>query len=255
MRVQILGSGGYFPNELRHTACYFLPDSAAVLDAGTGAFRLLDRLASEQLDVFLTHAHLDHICGLTYLLLPMAQGRLSSVRVYGSGPTLDAVRTHLFAQPVFPVMPEFSFRPLEEHPQIELGDGAILTHQTLTSHPGGSTAFRVDWPETVDRDARSLAYVTDTIVEDSYIEFIRGADLLLHECYFPDELAEWADKTGHSYTTAVATLARDAGVGRLCLIHPDPQHAVPDPIGLDVARAIFPATDIAGDQEELSLAD
>lgn len=256
MRVQILGSGGYFPNELRHTACYYLPDSAAVLDAGTGAFRLLDRLASEELDVFLSHAHLDHTCGLTYLLLPMAQRRLTSVRIYGPGQTLEAVRTHLFSQPVFPVMPEFSFRPLEEHPQVELADGAVLTHQPLMTHPGGSTAYRIDWPAGDDgRPARSLAYVTDTIVEDSYTGFIRGADLLLHECYFPDEMAEWADKTGHSYTTAVANLARQHDIGRLLLIHVDPQSGDLDPIDVETAQAIFPATDIAEDLTELSVAD
>jgi ribonuclease Z len=253
MRVQILGSGGYFPNERRHTSCYYLPDSSAVLDAGTGAFRLLDRLASEQLDVFLTHGHLDHICGLTYLLLPMAQGRLSSVRVYGPAPTLDAVRTHLFAQPVFPVMPEFTFLPLQDHPQVQLSDGAILTHQPLTTHPGGSTAYRIDWRAEDGRESRSLAYVTDTVVDDSYSEFVQGVNLLLHECYFPDDMAEWADKTGHSYTTAVANLARRNDVGRLLLIHVDPQSGDLDPIDVQAAQAVFAASDIAQDLTELSL--
>lgn len=255
MRVQILGSGGYFPNERRHTACYYLPESAAVLDAGTGAFRLLDRLTSDELDVFLTHAHLDHICGLTYLLLPMAQGQLRSVRVYGPAATLEAVRTHLFSQPVFPVMPEFSFCPLEEHPQVQLRDGALLTHQPLTSHPGGSSAFRIDWAQTSTRPARSLAYVTDTVVDDSYTRMIQGAEVLLHECYFSDEMAEWADKTGHSHTSSVARLAQQAGVGRLCLIHVNPQQSIADPIRLEVARAIFPSTQIAEDLAEISLTD
>lgn len=255
MRVQILGSGGYFPNEVRHTACYYLPDSSAVLDAGSGAFRLLDRLASEDLDVFLTHSHLDHICGLTYLLLPMAQGRLTSVRVYGPGPTLEAVRTHLFSQPLFPVMPEFVFRPLDEHPQVHLSDDAILTHQPLKGHPGGSTAYRIEWPATPQRPSHSLAYVTDTVVDGSYTEFIHGADLLLHECYFPDDMAEWADKTGHAHTTAVANLARQADIGQLQLIHVDPQTGDLDPIDVETAQAIFPATDIAEDLTEISLAD
>jgi ribonuclease Z len=255
MRVQILGSGGYFPNERRHTACYYLPHSAAVLDAGTGAFRLLDRLASEQLDLFLTHAHLDHVCGLTYLLLPMAQGRLSSVRIYGPAATLDAVRTHLFSQPVFPVMPEFAFRPLEDHPQVSLSEGAILTHQPLTGHPGGSTAYRIEWPAADGRAPRSLAYVTDTVVDGSYTEFIRGADLLMHECYFSDDAAEWADKTGHSYTTAVANLALQADIGQLQIIHVDPQTGDLDPIDVQTAQAIFPATDIAEDLTEISLDD
>ena len=95
MRVQILGCGGYFPNERRHTACYFLPESGTVLDAGTGTFRLLDRMVSEELDLFLTHAHLDHIVGLTYLLLPISQRHLKTVRLYGTDKTLDAVRLEM----------------------------------------------------------------------------------------------------------------------------------------------------------------
>lgn len=252
MRVQILGSGGYFPNEIRQTACYFLPESSAVLDAGTGTFRLLDRFSSTQLDVFLSHAHLDHICGLTYLLLPMAQGHLSRVRLFGRDETLAAVREHLFSEPVFPMMPAFEFCRLADHPQIELADGCVLTHQPLPSHPGGSTAYRIDWPATDGSEAHSIAYVTDTIVDGSYDDFIQGADVLIHECYFSDHLAEWAIKTGHSHTTPVAEVARDAGVGRLYLAHIDPQRPEPDPIGLDVARAIFPATSIATDMLEFT---
>lgn len=253
MRVQILGSGGYFPNERRQTACYFLPDSGALFDAGTGAFRLLERLESDALDVFLSHAHLDHIVGLTYLLLPVAQGRLKTIRLYGTQPTLDAVRTHLFSEPVFPVMPDFDFRPLEEQQRVELSDGGMLTHHPLASHPGGTTAFRVDWPQTAERPARSLAYVTDTIAEESYARFIHGVDVLIHECYFADELAEWAAKTGHSHTTPVATLAREAGVGRLYLVHVDPQQSAEDPVGLNVARSIFPPTTLAEDLLEIDL--
>ena len=100
----------------------------------------------------------------------------------------------------------------------------LLTHIALT-HPGGSVGYRIDWPD------RSLAFITDTVVDGSYSEFVRGVDLLIHECYFPDDMAEWATKTGHSYTTPVAGLARDAAVGRLMLMHIDP--AVPSPTRLE----------------------
>ena len=251
MRVQILGSGGYFPNDRRQTACYFLPDSRTVFDAGTGAYRLLDRLESDKLDVFLSHAHLDHIVGLTYLLLPFAQERLKTIRLYGTERTLEAVGTHLFSEPVFPVMPDFDFRSLESHPSVELPDGGVLRHRPLPNHPGGTTAFRVDWPETNAQPQRSLAYVTDTPVDGSYVDFVKGVDVLIHECYFPDESAEWAEKTGHSHTTPVVTLARDADVGRLYLVHLDPSRSEAEPIGLEAARHVFPTTTIAEDLMEI----
>ena len=44
-----------------------LPEVGVVLDAGTGFYRVREHLRTSELDVFLTHAHLDHVVGLTYL--------------------------------------------------------------------------------------------------------------------------------------------------------------------------------------------
>jgi ribonuclease BN (tRNA processing enzyme) len=239
MRLQILGSGGYYPNERRHTACVLLPEMGVVFDAGTAFFRVPEHLDTEELDIFLSHAHLDHVVGLTCALVPAFTERLKRMTVHAGQQCLDAICTHLFSEPVFPVVPPFEFVPLAERVPIALN--GTLTHYPL-NHPGGSTGFRIDWPD------RSLAYITDTIADGSYLSFIHGVDVLIHECYFPDEHARWAEKTGHSFTTAVAHAARDAGVGRLLLVHVDPQRSENDPIGLGVARAIFPATELTEDR-------
>jgi ribonuclease BN (tRNA processing enzyme) len=242
MRIHFLGTGGYHPNERRHTLCVMVPEAGVVFDAGTGAFRVADRIETDELHVFLSHAHLDHIAGLTYFLVPLMQGRLKRAVLHSAPQYLDAVRTHLFSKPLFPVMPAFEFVALVD--RVTLPGGGILTHCPL-KHPGGSLGFRIDWPD------RSLAYITDTIADGSYLDFIHGVDVLIHECYFPDAMAEWADKTGHSFTTAVAHLARDAGVGRLLLVHVDPQRAGDDPIGMDVARGTFPDTMLVEDRQEI----
>jgi ribonuclease BN (tRNA processing enzyme) len=122
----------------------------------------------------------------------------------------------------------------------------VITHHPL-NHPGGSLGFLLEM------DGKRLAYITDTTVDGTYTEFIRGADVLIHECNFPDELAQWCEKTGHSHTTQVATLAREAQVGRLYLTHIDPQQPGDDPIGLQTARAIFPTTVLAEDLMEIEI--
>lgn len=242
MKLIFLGTGGYHPNERRHTACVLLPEEGIALDAGTGFFRVQGRLKTLGLDVFLTHGHLDHICGLTFILVPMLRGDISQVRVFGSKRCLDGVRTHLLADALFPVEPDFEWHELSH--EVTLRSGAILRTISL-DHPGGCLGFRIDWPD------RSMAYITDTTAPGKYVDFIRGVDLLIHECYFPDELADWALKTGHSAATPVAEVARDAGVGRLLLVHVDPQRSDDDPIGLANVRAIFPNAEIAEDLMEL----
>ena len=92
---------------------------------------------------------------------------------------------------------------------------------------------------------KSLAYITDTTADASYVDFVRGVDVLIHECNFSDDSIELAHETGHCYTSAVGRVARDAGVKRLFLTHFDPQLPLDDPIDLQAARAIFPATEIA----------
>jgi ribonuclease BN (tRNA processing enzyme) len=163
------------------------------------------------------------------------------------------VRTHLFSEPLFPVLPAFEFTDLEASPRIAVPGGGVLTHQALTSHPGGSTAFRIDWPATDDDPPKSLAYVTDTATDGTYTDFVHGVDLLIHECYFPDDMAEWAERTGHACTTPVARLAHDAGVGRLVLVHIDPQRPGDDPVGLNAARKVFPETVLGEDGMEVVL--
>ncbi len=251
MKLIFLGTGGYHPNQRRHTAGVLLPDAGVLLDAGSGLFRLVEHLRSSRLRIFLTHAHLDHILGLTYLLVPIAKRELESITVYGDAKTLTAVRDHLFAEYVFPVMPPFEFVELRDTGEIALEDGLRVSHQSLASHPGGSRAYRID--RQVDGAERSLAYITDTAADGSYSEFIRGVDVLIHECYFKDDMLHWGMKTGHCCTSQVARLAAEAKVGRLVLTHIDPQHPEDDPIDLATARSIFPNVEIAEDLLEIEV--
>jgi ribonuclease BN (tRNA processing enzyme) len=252
MRIVLLGTGGFHPNERRHTACVMLPESGVIFDAGTAFFRVAERLQTDSVQIFLTHAHLDHIAGLTFFLVPLLRGTVKRARLYGSARTLDAVRQHLFAKPVFPILPSFEFIELDQSEAVEV-PGGVLTHRPLPSHPAGSTAFRMDWPIRDGAPPKSLAYITDTSVDGSYTEFVRGVDLLIHECYFPDDKAVWANQTGHSHTTPVAELARAAGVGRLVLVHVDPLSPLEDPVDVAAARRIFPDTELGRDLDEFKV--
>ncbi len=244
MKLLLLGTTGYHPNDRRQTACLMLPELGLLFDAGTAMYRVRDHLTTDTLDIFLTHAHLDHVIGLTYLFDILESHPLRRVTVHAEQEKLDALRAHLFSELLFPVMPPLQMRPLERH--APMAENGSLTHFPLR-HPGGSVGYRVDWP------GRSLAYVTDTVAapEADYIEKIRGVDLLVHECYFGDESKQQAELTGHSCLTPVAQVAAAAGVGRLVLVHINPLVDDDRLVRLDVARKIFPHTQIGTDRMEL----
>lgn len=244
MKLVLLGTGGYFPTTRRHTACFMIPEAGLVLDAGSGMCRLGPHRQTDRLDVFLTHSHLDHITGLTYLINVVPQDVLKQSVVHGEAAKLAAVRDHLFAEPIFPVPPPFKFLPLAA--STALPGGGTLTHFPLT-HPGGSIGFRLDWP------GHSLAYVTDTTAtsDAAYTEKIRGVDLLLHESYFADDTKNLPEVTGHSSLPHVAKVAATAGVGRLVLVHIDPFVADDGRYDLAAARHVFPSIEIGIDCMEV----
>jgi ribonuclease BN (tRNA processing enzyme) len=226
MQLILLGTTGYHPSAQRHTACLFFPEIGLVLDAGTGFFRVRDWLQTETLDVFVTHAHLDHVFGLTFLFDVAYETGLKTTRVHGDAGHLQAIQDHLFAPPLFPVLPPLTFHPLQG--PHDIGGGGRLTYFPL-EHPGGSLGYRLDWP------GRSLAYVTDTTAHpnSAYLEHIRGVDVLIHECNFADGSEELALKTGHSCLSPVLAIAKAAAPKRLLLTHVNPL-ATDDPVGLDL---------------------
>ncbi len=244
MQLRLLGTTGYHPNDRRQTACLMLPEIGVVLDAGTAMYRVREYLTTDSLDIFLTHSHLDHIIGLTYLFSVLDGRDRVAVRVHGEADKLDSIATHLFAEPVFPAQPPLVWQPLTG--AVPVGGGGRLSWFPL-SHPGGSVGYRIDWP------GRSMAYVTDTTADPQadYVQWIRGVDVLVHECYFPDGREDFAKLTGHSCATPVARVAKAAAAGRLLLVHIDPSAESDDPLGLEKMREIFPRTEIAVDRQRI----
>lgn len=245
MKLVLLGTTGYHPTNERQTACLMLPELGVVLDAGTGLYRVRRRLVTDHLDIFLTHAHLDHTIGLTFLFDVLHEKNVVA-RVHGEPAKLAAIRDHLFAPELFPVLPPLEFVPLL--PEVKLGDHHLLTWFPL-SHPGGSIGFRIDGPE------GSLAYVTDTTADPKadYVKKIQGVDVLVHECYFDDGQEPLAELTGHSCLTPVAEVAKAAEVGRLILVHVNPFDDYIRCLSLNDAKNIFRAMVLAEDGMEVDV--
>lgn len=236
MRLTVLGSAGWMPTDERETASYAIreDDRLLVLDAGTGLRRLvtepdlLDGVTS--IDLVLSHFHLDHLIGLSYLAVLDRP-----VTVYGPGdwlygrPTAE-VLDELLRPPYQASRRSFVVRELTEAGVLWGGHRLRVRHQA--THTAPSVAYRLD---------DVVSYCTDTGHDLDNAEFVAGCELLLHEVWSTEDAAE----LGHSSAAQAADIARRAGVGRLLLIHLPPGR---DPESLLAqALAIFPATELGTD--------
>jgi len=237
LKLLPLGTNGYYPTRGRQTMSFLLHGGGAalLLDAGSGVARLAEptvraALAGvDRLEILLTHYHLDHVAGLTFL---PGVARHLPVRIHAPAPPLTEfgpeALDRLLAPPFFPVPTSRWPMPVEisAYGPGEVSIGPFRLRTRRQNHPGGSTGVRL---------GDAFAYTTDTVIDPANAEFVRGVDLLLHEVWLSDEEAarEPAGRTGHSAAGEVADLARAAGVGRLGLVHHHPQR---DDAGIEAIR-------------------
>lgn len=232
MQLHCFGTAGYHPNEGRHTSAYFLPESNIALDAGSGFFRLEKHIQQDSIDILISHAHLDHVMGLTYLLDASFREKISKIRIWGEEEKVNAIQDHLFNPLLFPARLDAEWNTIKSGDQWEIR-GMQLTCKEQ-EHPGGSLAYRIDWP-----DGRRLVYATDTTgdTSETHAQWSRQADLLIHECYFTDSESEWAEVTGHSWTSRVAQVVKQSSPKKVLLTHLNPMQDGLPPSDLEAIRA------------------
>ena len=227
-------------------------DALFVFDAGTGLarlgrepFRRLIPPGDRPIHLFLTHLHLDHTVGLTFLPALWSNPTVVHVPAHdGAGAEAgpEAFRT-VFGGPFFPLgfddlLPDIS---LETVGPGETRVEGVRISARQQDHPGGSLGYRVE-------DA--LALITDAARDSGAAEFANNVRVLLHEAWIgepagPD--AESAGLNGHSSAEDAALVAKEAEVGELLLCHLPPADEDRYAGMLARARTIFPRTEICFD--------
>jgi phosphoribosyl 1,2-cyclic phosphodiesterase len=208
-------------------------DRLLIFDAGTG-LRPLGRTLVEDgrpvdADLFFSHFHIDHICGLPFfapMYEPTTRLSLWAGNLLPSRRIVQAIG-QMMSEPLFPLEPD-SFNAAIEFHDFYAGDvlkphpGVILRTAPL-NHPGGATGYRLEYGK------RAIAYITDTehragALDKNVLQLARDVDLMIYDCNYTEEEYPAHVGWGHSTWEQGVRLADAAGAKLLAIFHHDPEH-------------------------------
>lgn len=225
-----------------------------IFDGGTGIRPLgveLAKLKPNDLDIFFTHTHLDHVAGLTFfssLFCPESKVRLWAGHLL---PELNlmAVLKHMMMAPLYPVSLDI-FRASVCFNDFHCGETLkprpdVTLRTAPLNHPNGATGYRIEYRN------RSICYITDTEhrpgeIDMTIVDLVRGADIMIYDSTYTDEEYPTYKGWGHSTWQEGVRVANAAGVRTLVLFHHDPNHddAFMDQVARE-AEAARPGTVVA----------
>src|SRR5215467_3691647 len=213
MRLTVLGGCGAWP-EAGQACSGFLVEHDGfrlLVDVGYAIVpRLLEMVAPGDVDaVFISHGHPDHCADLNPLLRARAlrDDPAAPLPVYALPGALDAVLAL-----DRPGMLDDAYVLRTFVPGDRLDIGPLRAETRLLPHSRPNAGIRLA------AGARVLAYTGDTGPSPEVVELARGADLLVAEASYVDEVPEDSRRTLTSARRA-GLQAADAGAGHLMLTH------------------------------------
>jgi ribonuclease BN (tRNA processing enzyme) len=187
-------------------------------------------------DILLSHTHWDHIQGLPFFKPLSSRG--TSVFIYGAaqeGVPLKEILGRQMDPMVFPVPLNALAAALTvveiSEGEFEIDDFKICALRLR--HPGTTLGYRL----VPVAGGRQVAYVTDNELgaggsyevppdwRERLVEFVGGADILIHDAMYPDQIIQARAGWGHSTPRQAVDLAREGRCRRLILFHHEPEHS------------------------------
>ena len=221
-----------------------------ILDCGTGAHGLGQVLAAEGPQpvhghLLITHTHWDHIQGFPFFAPLFVPSNVWDIYAPGGlGKRLEETLAGQMEYAYFPVTLEQLGATIRYHDLVEgafdVGESHVLAR--YLNHPGLTLGYRLQaggavviyatdhephagpQPE-ASSESGAGSHVLPVHREDQgHIEFLRGADLVIHDAQYT--AAEYPQKVGwgHSPIEYAVDVALAAGVKQLALFHHDPTH-------------------------------
>jgi len=249
MRVRFWGTRGSIakpgPSTAHYggnTSCIEVRSTSGTLvifDCGTGAHSLGQHLLvtggkALRGHILISHTHWDHIQGLPFFAPLFVPG--NEWHIYGPKGLHQSMRETLSGQmqyTYFPITPDQFGATVHYHDLVEgifrIGDIKVIAH--YLNHPALTLGYRLEADDasvvySCDHEPHSRKLADgegDVVGQDlRHADFIRNADLLIHDAQYT--AAEYPSKMGwgHSSIEYAIKLGQYAGVKRLALTHHDP---------------------------------
>lgn len=214
LRIILLGTGVGIPHSGRSQSAILLDNDRPLLfDCGAGALLRLEQagLGVEALDtVVLTHLHLDHVSDLLALANARYLSGLSGLEIYGPEGTEVYFK---IVRSAYPNLEKTQFIVHEARPRdcFSVKGYDILAEEAL--HSVTALAYRIQ------SGGKAVVYSGDTEPSPRIAALAEGADLLIHECSFPEPF----EVTNHTTPRRLGRLLKDMKVKHVVLTHLYPQ--------------------------------
>ena len=197
--IKVLGASGSL--DKNRSCISFQLNDKTVIDAGN-LVRALGQNSHTIEQVFLTHAHFDHILDLPFLIETHFDKRQKPLQIYALKETLEVVKNHVFNEIVWPKFQEIIHPilgiPLLTFHEIVLGKTLQTQDISITAipanHVAGSCGYLIKKQDTsclITGDSYINPETAQLINQD---ESIKG---LIIDVSFPSNLENLAKKSKH----------------------------------------------------------
>lgn len=248
----VLGSGGWIPTQRRQTCCYLYRTKETILfiDAGSGIANLErypDILTNyDKINVVLSHYHLDHIIGLSYLLNFINEKQ--TLNIWGPGAayykrSCAEILSDVLGFPFFsrPIKKFTNIVSLMDYPPSSFFVDGIRIEAFGQVHSDPSFGLLID---------DNIFYATDTIVLDETFSTSKYANILLHECWHlkPEE-----QSSKHSSLEEIIRMAIKHNIKNVGLIHLNPNWDIQEEQRAENMLKVLPNAFVAKDHSIINL--
>ncbi len=247
MKIIFLGTNNWFDSIAGNTICTLIEskDYYLILDAGFGLHRAKKYVKKNKpIYIFLSHLHIDHICGLhgmssfhpkQDLTIFCRKGDKKNLQKIISPPFSSYLGTGLKSLKILEITKNKNYIPF----YFEIAE---LNHIVPT------LGYRFEIENKI------IAYCADTGFSKNTIRLSKKSDLLIHECSMPPQTKE--EKWGHSSPQTAAKIAKIAKTKKLILTGFGPDYYINKKLRLKAesnAKKIFKNTISAFDELIINL--